>query len=145
MPKTTDRTMARIDIYKFIDDHGLERKEVENLLFPTAKHPYYALNRIARGEGLLDSEQLYKLAELAGVSVSALYDHKKWKQRKNVEGKTLVFENGEYKAILNRETWITKIFQKDAMFHESVVTPATTTLTEYFSELDRIVEEHSLE
>ena len=135
--------MARIDIYEFIDSHGLDRKEVESLLFPNAKHPYYALNRVARGEGLLDSEQIYKLAEMAGVSVSDLYEHKKWKT-KPMQEKTLVFENGDYKAVLDRETWITKLFQKGSMFHESVITSGTTSLEKYFDELDRIVDEHNL-
>lgn len=137
--------MAKIDIYKFIDDHGLDRKEVETALFPTAKHPYYALNRVARGEGLLDSEQLYKLAEMAGVSVSDLYDHKQWKvPERNDDPNKMIFENGEYKAVLDRGTWITKIFRKDSMFHESVITSGTTALSVYLQELDRIVEEDKI-
>lgn len=134
--------MAKIDIYKFIDDHGLDRKEVEQHLFPTAKHPYYALNRVQRGEGLLDSEQLYKLAEMAGVSVSELYENGKWKTDSDEDN--MIFENGDYKAILNRTTWVTKIFKKDSKFHESVLTPGTTTVSQYLRELDRIVEEDKL-
>ena len=136
--------MARINIYKFIDDHGLDRREVETLLFPNAKHPYYALNRVAKGEGLLDSEQLYKLAEMAGVSVSDLYEHKKWKNKVVPQGNTVVFENGDYKAILDRDTWITKLFQKESMFHESVITSGATTMGDYLDQLDRIIDEHNL-
>lgn len=137
--------MAKIDIYKFIDEHGLDRKEIETLLFPTAKHPYYALNRVAKGEGLLDSEQIFKLAERAGVSVSDLYDHNQWKFHSgNDDPDRMFFENGDYKAILDRKTWITKIFRKDSMFHESVISPGTTALSVYLGELDRIVEENKL-
>ena len=134
--------MANIDIYKFIEDHGLDRKEVETLLFPTAKHPYYALNRVARGEGLLDSEQLFKLAEFAGVSVAELYDESRWKTTSKDED--LVFENGDYKAVLDRDTWITRIFRKDSMFHESIITSGNTPLRAYLAELDRLVEENKL-
>lgn len=134
--------MAKINIYKFIDDHGLDRKEVETLLFPTAKHPYYALNRVAKGEGLLDSEQLYKLAEMAGVSVSDLYDSKKWKMKSDAN--TVTFESEDYKAVLDQKTWITKIFKKDSMLHEAVICPGTTPLSEYLGELDKIVNAEEL-
>ena len=134
--------MAKIDVYKFIKDHGLDRKEVEAQLFPDAKHPYYALNRVARGEGLLDSEQLYKLSEMAGVSVSDLYDHKQWKM--NSDADTITFENEDYKAVLDQKTWITKIFKKGSKLHEAVICPGTTPLSEYLGELDKIVEEDKL-
>ena len=129
--------MRTIKVKKIIETQGLDIKEVARQLFPKNKYPDLALKRVMKGRSVLDADQISKLALMAGLQISELFSGEKWKaySRKGVH----VFTNCEFRAELDSETWITKVFHKDSMFHESIIHSGSTPVSEYLSQLDLII------
>ena len=129
--------MRTIKVKEIIETRGLDIKEVARQLFPKNKYPDLALNRVIKGKNVLDADQISKLALMAGLQLSELFLGENWKAtaRKGVH----VFTNGEFRAELDSETWITKVFHKDSMFHESIIHSGSTPVSEYLSQLDLII------
>jgi hypothetical protein len=131
--------MALFNISKFIKEKNLDLKVVAFHLFPTNKHPQAAFKRILDGDALLDSDQMSKLASMAGVSVGDMFSDK-W-QARSTDG-FITFTKGTFTAELNTGTWITKLFDNASLFHDSVIHSGSTPLSQYLSALERIIEEH---
>lgn len=129
--------MRTIDIKKVIDSAGLDFKEVATQLFPKNKYPDLALNRVIKGMNVLDADQISKLALMANVPISDLFSGGKWKAVSN--GKIHIFSNGDYKVELDPETWISRIFHKGSLFHESVIHSGATPLSEYLENIDILI------
>lgn len=129
--------MRKIKVKEIIEARGLDIKEVARQLFPKNKYPDLALNRVIKGKSVLDADQISKLALMAGLQLSELFSGENWKAtaHKGVH----VFTNGEFRAELDSETWITKVFHKDSMFHESIIHSGSTPVDEYLSQLDIII------
>ena len=129
--------MRTINVKEIIETRGLDTKEVARQLFPKNKYPDLALNRVIKGKNVLDADQISKLALLSGLQLSELFSGENWKAtaHKGVH----VFTNGEFRAELDSETWITKVFHKDSMFHESIIHSGSTPVSEYLSQLDLII------
>lgn len=128
--------MNKINITKIIADNNLNKKNVAEQLFPGNKYSSLALNRVIAGEGKLDSDQISKLALLADISIEEIYGVKftvKGKEKK------MFFEYEDFKAELNRETWTTKVFHNDSLFHESIIHKSTIALSDYLEELTNII------
>jgi hypothetical protein len=129
--------MRTINVKEIIKTRGLDIKEVARQLFPKNKYPDLSLNRVMKGKSVLDADQISKLALMAGLQLSELFSGENWKvsSRKGVH----VFTNGEFRAELDSETWITKVFHKGSMFHESIIHSGSTPVSEYLSQLDIII------
>jgi hypothetical protein len=129
--------MRTIKVKEIIETRGLDIKEVARQLFPKNKYPDLALNRVMKGKNVLDADQISKLALMAGIPLSELFSGEAWKalSRKGVH----VFTNGDFRAELDSETWMTKVFHKDSMFHESIIHSGSTPLSEYLNQLDLII------
>jgi hypothetical protein len=132
--------MRTIDVKEIIEKHQLDAKEVAQQLFPGNKYPKLALNRVMAGSAQLDANQMSKLALLIGVQVSDLYSGSEWKATSKKD--LISFSSGSYRAELNTKTWITKIFDNDSLFHESVIHAGSTALSEYLNELNLIISKH---
>lgn len=126
-----------IDLKGIIASQNLDPKELAKQLFPGNKHPKLALNRVLAGEAVLDADQISKLASLTGLTPDELYSENGWKSTSK-NGK-MIFQNGDYKAELDTETWVTKIFHNDSLFHETVMTPSTTPISTYIKQLELII------
>jgi hypothetical protein len=129
--------MRTIDVKKVIDSAGLDFKEVAAQLFPKNKYPDLALNRVIKGVNALDADQISKLALMANVPISDLFSGGEWKAVS--KGKTHIFSNGDYKVELDTETWISRIFHKGSLFHESVIHSGSTPLSEYLENIDVLI------
>lgn len=129
--------MRTINVKETIKTRGLDIKEVARQLFPKNKYPDLALNRVIKGKNVLDADQISKLALMAGLQLSELFSGENWKATtsKGVH----VFTNGEFRAELDSETWVTKIFHKGSMFHESIIHSGSTPVSEYIRQLDLII------
>lgn len=121
--------MEFIDVKKIIKQRGLDFKEVAMQLFPDNKHPRLALNRVIAGEAVLDATQISKLALMADLTVSELYNEGPWKSK--AYDNIIVFTNGDYHAELDRNNWQTKLFHKHSMFHEFILHSNSIPLNEY--------------
>ncbi len=132
--------MKTIDVEKIIKTKKLDKKELAQQLFPENKHSSLALNRVIKGDGFLDSNQISLLSELTGIAIGNLYSGNEW-GLKNNKGLT-VLTSGNFRAELDTKTWITKVFDKDSLFHESVIHSGTTALSVYLNLLTQIIELH---
>jgi len=50
-----------------------------------------------------------------------------------------VFTSGNFRAELDTNTWVTKVFDNDSLFHESVIHSDSTPLSVYLTQLTKIV------
>ncbi len=133
--------MKTIDLKKIIEDRKLDKKEVAQQLFPDNLYPVLALNRILTGEAVLDANQISKLSLLAAVPISALYGAE-WRGKK--AGHVYTFTHDKFKAELNDETWTTKVFDSNSLFHESIIHNGTMALSDYLTKLNEIIINHQL-
>lgn len=131
--------MQKINLKKAIKDSGLNNSEIAKQLFPKNKYPSLALNRVIQGKAFLDSAQISKLSLLLNISISDLFGAT-WKSKK--VGHIMTLTTGNYKAELDTQLWITKIFDKDSLFHESVIHNGSVGLSIYLSALNTIILEH---
>lgn len=129
--------MKKIDLAKILQCYKLDATEVATLLFPTNTHAGLALKRVMGGKGLLDADQIAKLAFFLNVSIDDLYADQ-WAHSERGE-RLHRFENGDYFAELDPITWVTKVYHKNSLLHETVLHAGTVTLTEYFKQLNLII------
>lgn len=135
--RTSFTFMKTIDIERLIESGPLSKKELAKQLFPNNNHPDLALNRVIKKISFLDEEQISKLSTIYDKSISELFEEKEWKTeiKKNV----YTFTCNQYTAELNTETNITKIYSNKNLFHESVIFPKATPLTEYLKEIESLI------
>jgi hypothetical protein len=129
--------MKTIDVEKIIKTKKLDKKELAQQLFPGNKYASLALNRVIKGDGFLDSNQISLLSELTGIAIGNLYSGNEW-DLKNNKGLT-VLTSGNFRAELDTKTWVTKVFDNGSLFHESVIHSGTTSLSAYLTQLSEIV------
>ena len=129
--------MKTIDLDKIIKKKKLDKKELAQQLFPGHKYASLALNRVIKGDGFLDSNQISLLSELTGIKIGNLYSGNEW-DLKNDKG-LIVFTSGNFRAELDTNTWVTKVFDNDSLFHESVIHSDSTPLSVYLTQLTKIV------
>lgn len=126
--------MQNIKIDVLIKRYGWDRDEIAGVLFPLNKFPVLALRRISKGDAVLDSAQLLDLSKFTGVPISDLFSASEWVSEV-VEGQ-LIFKCGDYRAILNRQTWVTRLIEgADKLVDEFLLSPALT-VPEYIANLD---------
>lgn len=130
--------MKTIDLDRIIESQHLDHKETAKMLFPEAKYPSLALNRVRKGEAQLNAQQISKLSAMTGLSVDDLFSNKGWKN-KAVNGSEHTFENGEYVAVLNTETFKARIYFKDSLFHDELILEKSITLSSFFETLENLI------
>lgn len=118
----------------------LGKKEVAAQLYPDNKFPELALNRVLNSNANLDSNQLSKLAALAGCTVSEILGND-WTKTADKSG-LLVFQSERYRAELNTETWTTRIFDNGSLFHDEIIHGQGVPLSEYIGALNELVLNH---
>jgi hypothetical protein len=131
--------VKKIDLKKIIEGEALEVKELAPQLFPGAKFPAMALNRIVKGDAVLNADQIAKLCIVTGLTASELYDYPNWWKGKDLKPGELALENGEFTAKLNLEKWIVTIEHKGSLFFNEVLCSKTTPLSEFIEMLNNQV------
>lgn len=126
--------MKKIDLGKIIEVKKLDTKEVAEQLFPLHKYPSLALTRVIAGEGTLDADQISRFSLYTGIPIAELYEGSEW--RSTIEGHTHILSSGEYVAHLDTQTWTTKLFHKESLFHTFVIHSPSITLSEYIEKLN---------
>lgn len=132
--------MQTIDVRRIAEAAGLDIQQVAEHLFPDIKHPRKALVRVINGESLLNSDQLSKLASMAGCSVSDLYGGTKWSMKG--QGKVVLFESEDFSAKLDTDTFNLQVFHKSSLFHEDVLVHKALPFSELLGELNRIINQY---
>jgi len=133
--------MHKIDIDSIIKEAGFDKLDVAKQLFPDNKLPVPALQRIRDGVSFLDSNQLQKLADMVGCTVSDLYTVEGWRAKSEKERN--IFLKGDYVAELCTRSNITTVYHKGSMFHESIIHEGTVLLSEYINVLNNLISKHN--
>lgn len=133
--------MKTIDLNKLIESKNLDVKELAKQLFPSAKYPKLALDRILNGSSFLDSNQISILSMVTQIPIGLLYENGNWESIKG-EQNILKFATNEYVAELNTETWMTKIYKDGSIFHEEIIHNGSIPLSEYLSLLTDLIIKH---
>ena len=128
--------MKGINLRKIIEHHELDSTEIAKLLFPKNRHPLLALNRILFNKAVLDADQISRFSMFTGIPIADLYDGTGWQSRYS-KGKHIL-TSGDYRAELDTETWSTKVFKNDTLYHEFIMHAKSITLSEYIQRLDSI-------
>ena len=132
--------MSNFNLTAIIEQYKLEPKSLAAELFPGNAYPVPALKRVLEGEALLNTDQISKLSFMTGIPIEHLFTGEKWKSVPNKNFNLFVLENGEFKATLDRETWVTKIYHKNSIFHEAVIMDGNAVpMSVYLSELDKLI------
>ena len=132
--------MKTIDLKSIIEAKGLDTAIVAQQLFPTNQYSRLALNRVMAGKAELDATQISKLSLLANMTIDQLYGTV-WAvdSQKGIHK----FTNGEFIAELDTNTWVTKIFHKRSMIHESVIHSSSVPLSKYIETLNQLINENN--
>lgn len=130
-----------IDLAKIIELNDLDKVQLARDLFPNNKFSSMALARVIKGEALLNSEQLAKLAHILDVTVDDLYNSGGWKMKANkADNKHIItFEAVNYKAELDTKSWLTKIYHKNSLFHESIIIDGKCPINEYLETINNLI------
>lgn len=133
--------MKTINLEKIITDHALDVREVGKELFPSAKYPKLALDRILKGEAFLDTNQVSKLSLITGIPIEVLFSGGEWKTQGS-ENK-ITFTSEDYKAELDTLTWVTKVYYKGSLFHEEIISQKHIELSEYLETLRNLINKYN--
>lgn len=125
--------MQEINVKAVCKSKNLDYDYVAEQLFPEAKYARLALNRAVK-IGSLNQQQISKLSLLSGVPIGELFSGG-WKSSEDADG-VLRFTNEDYTAELCTRTWVTKIYHKKSMFHESVIHGGGVTLSAFIDVLN---------
>ncbi len=126
--------MKKIDLKRVIQERELDTNELAKHLFPGNTHARLALNRVMRGESLLNADQISKLALFCGLSIEELFSGGAWTNKKDKGIHT--FTNGDFKAELNLGEGMTKLYHKGSLFHESILHESMIPLNEYIKKIE---------
>lgn len=129
--------MEKIDIKKITE--GIDKAEIARVIFPHVKYPVAAFDRVLRGEALLDTEQLERLASYIGVTICDLFSAGDWKGRSE-EG-VLTFVKGPYKAKLNYKGSFLVIY-KDSELVAEQITSANFSITELINVIETLIKNY---
>jgi hypothetical protein len=132
--------MKTINVKDIIEKANLNKVEVAIQLFPDNKFPALALNRVINEELPLDANQISKLSLLAGIPIADMFSGENWKA--SLKGNVHTFTNGEYRAELNTDTWITKLFHNSSRIHEELIHSKAIPLSDYLTKLDLIIKKN---
>lgn len=135
-------TSQKFDINKIIKRYNLDVTEVADALFPSVRYRKQALERILRGEASLDTEQLYALAELAGVLVSDFFSVDSWKA--STENGALTFTKNEYKVKINYDGAWLSIYKDNNLIKQEMFTPSLT-LEDFITHINNLIKNYENE
>lgn len=133
--------MQTINLQKLIEERDLDRDVLAAELFPGHKFPNLALARVIQGKSVLDANQISRLAQITGLNISDLFEGATWKSEPLKKG-LVTFTSGRYRAELDTQTLITKIYHIDTLFHTATMSHATITISDYLRSLDEIIFKH---
>ncbi len=133
-----------VDLSNLITTLGLDKKTLARVLFPHTKHPDIVLSRALQKRSKLDEQQLFALATFTGFSIDALYKSAMfWKSV--TQNHIIRFTNGQYTALYDTNTGITKILLLGKQIALHTLSSKTTTITEYFQSINQLIIKQSIQ
>ena len=125
------------DLQKVIDYFGLNKEELERVLFPHQMYKKQALNRVLEGKSQINVEQLEKLAEYIGIFVSDLFSLNTWKG--SADGNGLIFTKGEYKVKVNYNGSFISVYKGENLKYQQVSALQNYSISEFIEHIDSLI------
>lgn len=132
--------MEHFNINNVIEYYKLNTENLAKALFPAAKYPKQALDRILKGEGNLDIVQVEKLASYIGVLVTDLFSVNTWKGFS--EDECLTLSKGDYKAKLNYNGVYLSIYKNNVLIYQKISNVPNMTIQEFINFLDNLIKNY---
>lgn len=130
----------KFDIHRVIEYYKLDSDEIAKLLYPNAKYPKLAFDRILKGEAVLDVVQVEKLASHIGVLVADLFSSASWKSI--TEDNCLTFLKGSYKIKLNYNGAFVSIYKYNKLIGQPILNTIALSVHEFIDYLDNFIKNY---
>lgn len=135
--------MKTINLKHIAETADLKINKLGEILFPDNRDSYSAVTRIMRGKGLLNAEQIAKLAEHLNVPIGLLFEDVDWAKSMPPFSRVISFKAYDYTAELDIDTRSTVITKKDAPFFHSIEHDKDVKLSEYLKSLTDLIIKNS--
>lgn len=125
------------NINKVIEYYKLDIYEVAEALFPHVRYKILALNRVLKGEAYLDTKQIEKLAELAGVLIQDLFTFGEWKS--GYEDGCITMMRGEYKVKINYNGAFITLIKSSQIIAQEFINPKHVSVDDFISHINSLI------
>lgn len=132
--------MKQFDINKLIEYYGLKTEDAAKVLFPNVKYPKSAFDRVLKGEALLDTAQLERLADYLGIVITDLFFIDTWKG--TTEDGCLTLLKGKYKVKLNYNGVYISIYENNKLIDKSIGYIPNMTLKDFITYIDNQIKNY---
>ena len=126
----------KFDLQKIIDHYGLNKEDLEDVMFPHVRYKKQAVTRVLKGEGQVTVEQAENIANFIGVCVSDLFNVNTWKGI--TEDKCLTFNKVPYKVKLNYRGVFLSLYKDNNLIYQEVLTPSFS-IEEFLKYIDTLI------
>lgn len=130
----------KFDINKIIEHYKLNVDEVAEVLFPNVRYKQSALKRVLTGEAALDTNQLQKLADLAGVVISDLFMFEDWKGSQ--EGGCITFVKGEFKVKLNYNGVYLTLYKGSKVIKQELTAANSLSINSFINHINNLIKDY---
>lgn len=130
----------KFDINKVIEHYSLNVDEVAEALFPNVRYKQSALKRVLNGEATIDTEQIQKLANLAGVIVSDLFTFDEWKG--SSEDGCITFIKGEFKAKLNYNGAYLTLYKGTQVIKKEITAANSLSINSFINHINNLIKDY---
>lgn len=130
----------KFDINKVIEHYKLDVDEVAETLFPNVRYKQSALKRVLIGEATIDTEQIQKLASLAGVFVSDLFTFDEWKG--SSEDGCITFIKGEFKAKLNYNGAYLTLYKGTRVIKKEITAVNSISINSFINHINNLIKDY---
>ena len=127
----------KFDINKVIERYKLDVNEVAEVLFPNIRYKQSALKRVLNNEASLDTTQIEKLANLAGIVVSDLFTFEDWKG--SSEDGCIIFIKGDFKAKLNYNGVYLTLFKGTDIIAKEVTAANSLSINSFINHINNLI------
>ena len=127
----------KFDINKIIEHYKLDINEVAEVLFPNIRYKQLALKRVLNNEASLDTIQIEKLANLAGVVVSDLFTFEDWKG--SSEDGCITFNKGDFKAKLNYNGVYLTLYKGTKVIAQEITAANSLSINSFINHINNLI------
>lgn len=126
----------KIDVKKLFNDYGLDVESSARKLFPRNNYPVKALSRVFKKQALLNSKQMFILADILNLTVSELYQVEK----EDLKTDTVKLSYpGNIRIELSRKSGVTLVYFPDRKQPVELWHGLEISLEEYLQKIDLLI------
>lgn len=129
--------MERFNIQRAVEYYNLDADEASKVLFPEAKHPKKAFERVMAGRGSLSTRQVEDLASYIGVGVADLFLANAWKGLS--EDGRLVLTKGPYRVTLNYGATFFSLYKSGELIEKAIINPSIMPISQFINHINIII------